>query len=919
MLSRYKCVICQSKPDQLSHHKSHLKTDKHKNKHEILKLQLKQLPKKELKTKYGSEDIDEILKKFESKKILTLTKKWKIKKTTSTTLTKKKKTNKLIFEKSKNVISDTEHNESFKKTFLDFLGKMHNLLRGAGVTCEPALDDILNCLFLCYIEDKISDEGEFDLSNSTKSCYKGIISRKVKDYVKYLKVSYLLDHKEELRVKDGLNSIRKCAKILSTHPITKKLFKDKDFINCPDTVILSKLLENCLEFSKKENIFENIDITGIAYEYMTTKHAGNGGTSKEMGQYFTERPLMDMCFQLIDGTDITDLGINNNSTMGDEFCATFGFPLMARKFIKDRFDIDIQDKNMYGVEYHERLSKFAYMNAMFSMKNFKNITRGNSFITNVKPHLDISIHNVPFGKSMTPKNIETTYNGFLAENPTKGYPTFKEYIPFHRKKIDAILASQVVLFKTKKMALMIIKDGEETSGKSNAKYRKWFSENCIIKKIMKIPSGAFTCTGTKTVCIYFIKKKGKMTENIQFIQLSSDGNKMTEICKVSMDEMSKNNYSWDPNGYIIDEEMEKMMSKSKCEWKPLGEVCKSIKSGKPIKKENRHGTMYPYLGGGENPYTGTFLDKYLFDGDFIICAQDGSIGAVNRVNGKFWANNHTHILEIHNPNIRDYVTYYLKYCINYDAITSGMIPKLTKERLENINVPIIENIEKISKSLKDLEEQKQLLTERKAGIGRQMNIYFETQIKKNDVEIKELQQLIKINIGSTPSTKKNDYWTNGENVWISVSELNNNLVPITDSKKKLTNEAIQECKPTLVKKGTILMSFKLSIGKLGMAGCDLYTNEAILHINTNNDELNRYLYYHILAIPVNNTASGCMGGGSLNKEKLRVLNMCIQKNPEKQTEIVKSLDKLEAKKNSIDKEINDIDTLIKDVLEQSYN
>ena len=163
MLSRYKCVICQSKPDQLSHHKSHLKTDKHKNKHEILKLQLKQLPKKELKTKYGSEDIDEILKKFESKKILTLTKKWKIKKTTSTTLTKKKKTNKLIFEKSKNVISDTEHNESFKKTFLDFLGKMHNLLRGAGVTCEPALDDILNCLFLCYIEDKISDEGEFDL------------------------------------------------------------------------------------------------------------------------------------------------------------------------------------------------------------------------------------------------------------------------------------------------------------------------------------------------------------------------------------------------------------------------------------------------------------------------------------------------------------------------------------------------------------------------------------------------------------------------------------------------------------------------------------------------------------------------------------------------------------------------------------
>ena len=177
---------------------------------------------------------------------------------------------------------------------------------------------------------------------------------------------------------------------------------------------------------------------------------------------------------------------------------------------------------------------------------------------------------------MTPKNIEKTYKEFLAKYPSKGFPEFKNYIPFNTKKIDAILASQVVLYKTKKMGLMIIKDGEETSGKSNDKYRKWFSENCIIKKIMKIPSGAFTCTGTKTVCIYFIKKEGVMTENIQFLQLSDDGNKITEICHVSMEDMKQNHYSWDPNSYIVDEEMEKMMSKSKCEWKKLIECIKNF-------------------------------------------------------------------------------------------------------------------------------------------------------------------------------------------------------------------------------------------------------------------------------------------------------------------------------------------------------
>ena len=116
------------------------------------------------------------------------------------------------------------------------------------------------------------------------------------------------------------------------------------------------------------------------------------------------------------------------------------------------------------------------------------------------------------------------------------------------------------------------------------------------------------------------------------------------------------------------------------------------------------------------------------------------------------------------------------------------------------------------------------------------------------------------------------------------------------------------------------MSFKLSIGKLGIAGCDLYTNEAILHINTNNDELNRYLYYHILSISINNTASGSIGEvGSLNKDKLKVLDIFIQTDKTKQKELVDYLDKLENKKNSIDDELKDIDNLINSILEQSYS
>ena len=224
--------------------------------------------------------------------------------------------------------------------------------------------------------------------------------------------------------------------------------------------------------------------------------------------------------------------------------------------------------------------------------------------------------------------------------------------------------------------------------------------------------------------------------------------------------------------------------------------------------------------------------------------------------------------------------------------------------------------------LDDLSQQKKLLNDRKNGIERQMKYYFENQIKKNkdSIKIEKLEKITNIDIGSTPSTINNEYWENGTHIWITVGELKNNLIPITNSKKKLTKKAIQDCNLTLVKSGTILMSFKLSIGKLGIAGCDLYTNEAILHINTNNDELNRYLYYHILSISINNTASGSIGEvGSLNKDKLKVLDIFIQTDKTKQKELVDYLDKLENKKNSIDDELKDIDNLINSILEQSYS
>ena len=57
----YSCGICKSKADQLSHHKSHLETEKHKDKAELFQLRLSKLNENELLLKYNSSEIEIII------------------------------------------------------------------------------------------------------------------------------------------------------------------------------------------------------------------------------------------------------------------------------------------------------------------------------------------------------------------------------------------------------------------------------------------------------------------------------------------------------------------------------------------------------------------------------------------------------------------------------------------------------------------------------------------------------------------------------------------------------------------------------------------------------------------------------------------------------------------------------------------
>lgn len=949
MPPKYKCDIC-NKEMKNSSKKKHLESPTHLKKRVKLESDLIKLSSEELNEKYNTDNITDILNQLSGSTNITETpinthimEKKKItgdiisQPQVIKSFNRYKRSHTIIYERSPQEIEDKRQDEEFKSLFMGQLNTWHNSLRGCSVTGEDALDDILYCLFLCYLSHKVSTEGDFDLANSEKSCYKGIIPRKIKDWITKLNIDYLIENTAELvTYKEEDSSIYKCGELLSRHPITKQLIKNKSFINCKNKLILSQLLKDCKDFSTTHNIFNKIDIIGIAWEYFNTKHGGNGGTSKERGQYFTERPVMGMCCQLIEPSHIEELGIDNDSTMGDEFCATFGFPLYAKKFLNQKFNISIQDKKMYGVEFADRLSRFGIMNAMFSLTNFKNIRSGDSFVTNVSPHLDVSVHNVPFGKSMNCKNIKESYNSERAKEDSN-LPEFKDVVPIE-KNGDAMLSCQVVVYKTKKMGLVIIKDGEETTGSSNKKWREWFCDSCVIHKIMKIPTGAFSHTGTKTVCIYFTKRDGKKTEKIQFLEMSDTGDKITEICEVTRDDLEQNNYSWDPNVYIVDEEMEKLMISSSCEWKKLGDVCEIRIGSTPSTKEPKYwdkednnvwvsvselnNSIVPIKDSKKNisNFAVEECKPKLVKKDTILMSFKLSIGKVGIAGCDLYTNEAIVQIDTQNSILNKFIFFYFLY--NPPTNGCGSIGKgnLNKTSLSKLDIPYPpqETQTQTVQILDDLANLRQNYMDIRDGLERRMKYYFEIMIKRHrgEITMEKLGDVCPIVIGSTPSTKENKFWETGTHTWVSVRELNNTTIPITNSVKKLTDTAISECNPRLVKKGSILMSFKLSIGKMAIAGCDLYTNEAIVHINTNNELSNKWLYYYYLCYPPIG-ASGSIGGGSLNKDKLKKIEFINMPDTIK-TQIVQYLDTLEAEKNKITESLHRLDTEMREILTQSY-
>ena len=114
-------------------------------------------------------------------------------------------------------------------------------------------------------------------------------------------------------------------------------------------------------------------------------------------------------------------------------------------------------------------------------------------------------------------------------------------------------------------------------------------------------------------------------------------------------------------------------------------------------------------------------------------------------------------------------------------------------------------------------------------------------------EVHAASDMYNINIGKTPPRKEPIWFSENQNdvKWVSISDLGKSGAFIIDSSEKLTKEAINKYNIIVVPKNTILLSFKLTIGRVAICNSDMTTNEAIARFYLNDEFDMEYLYMYL--------------------------------------------------------------------------
>lgn len=152
----------------------------------------------------------------------------------------------------------------------------------------------------------------------------------------------------------------------------------------------------------------------------------------------------------------------------------------------------------------------------------------------------------------------------------------------------------------------------------------------------------------------------------------------------------------------------------------------------------------------------------------------------------------------------------------------------------------------------------------------------------NERAICRADEYFDISIGKTPPRKEPQWFsTNPQDVtWVSISDMGTCGLYISSSSEQLTKQAVEHHNVKVVPDNTVLLSFKLTVGRIAITNGEMTTNEAIAHFKTDKKEINEYLYCYLKCFNFQTMGSTSSIATAVNSKIIKGMPFVVPTNDE---------------------------------------
>ena len=253
------------------------------------------------------------------------------------------------------------------------------------------------------------------------------------------------------------------------------------------------------------------------------------------------------------------------------------------------------------------------------------------------------------------------------------------------------------------------------------------------------------------------------------------------------------------------------------------------------------------------------IARYIVNKGDILISVVGTIGLIGIVGETLDKANQTEncdkIINIKNV-LPEYLYYYLISSFGQDEIRKGTVgavqPKLPLKNVQDITIfyPSIEEQERIVNILSSVDEKIETNNAINNNLLEQVLTLYRNKFVdavNDERQICRADEYFDISIGKTPPRKEPQWFsTNPQDIdWVSISDMGTCGLYISNSSEQLTKEAVERHNVKVVPDNTVLLSFKLTVGRIAITNGEMTTNEAIAHFKTDKKEINEYLYCYL--------------------------------------------------------------------------